>query len=478
MMGLLIYFIAVFGLAAIVFSIEKASVQYLSAIAFCVVQLVFNYFLFTEKDFFTGIFFRPDALSLIFISVLTITGIATIINSFVYFSKRQERLKRRSIYLASLFLLFACMTGAFLSDNINILWILAEATTLCISMLIYHERTEEALEATWKYFFVSTVGLSFSFIGILLLNAATNVSGFSSLTFSSLMSEQVQITNEFLFQISFMLIVIGFSVKMGVFPLHTVCIDAHSVAPGPVSAIISTSLMNVGFVSVFRFYQLFVHTSLYGWMSHVMLIIGVLSLLVATIYMLKVDNYKRLIAYSSIEHMGLITIGIAVGGIAYFAVILHLIIHSFTKASIFYQTSQFVRVFKTKHIDGTGGYFRISPSGGVLVILLFLVIMGIPPSGLFFTKLMIFQSMIANGYLWLVCIMLLLLVFILWAFGKNIFHILFLKEPLAVQESKPKVNFWENIPQYALLLTALYIGLNPPIALINIINEAIQYLPK
>jgi hydrogenase-4 component F len=265
---------------------------------------------------------------------------------------------------------------------------------------------------------------------------------------------------------------------MGVFPLHTVCIDAHSVAPGPVSAIISTSLMNVGFVSVFRFYQLFVHTTLFGWMSHVMLIIGVLSLLVATIYMLKVDNYKRLIAYSSIEHMGLITIGIAVGGIAYFAVILHLIIHSFTKASIFYQTSQFVRIFKTKHIDSTGGYFGISPSGGVLIILLFLVIMGIPPSGLFFTKLMIFQSMIANGYLWLVCIMLLLLVFILWAFGKNIFHILFLKEPLSVQESKPKVSFWENIPQYALLIIALYIGLNPPDALINIINEAIRYLPK
>lgn len=475
-MGLLIYFIAVFGLAAFVFSIRKNFAQYLAAMTFCTMQLIFNYFLFTEKDFFSGIFFRTDALSLIFISVLTITGITTIINSFVYFSHRQERLQRRSIYLASLFLLFGCMTGAFLSDNINILWILAEATTLCISLLIYHERTEEALEATWKYFFVSTIGLSFSFIGILLLNAATNVSGFSSLTFSSLISEKILITNQFLFQVSFLLIVIGFSVKMGVFPLHTVCIDAHSVAPGPVSAIISTSLMNVGFVSVFRFYQLFAHTTLYSWMSHVMLIIGILSLIVATVYMLKVDNYKRLIAYSSIEHMGLISIGIAIGGIAYFAVILHLIIHSFTKASLFYQTSQFVRVFKSKHIPDTGGYFGISPSGGVLVLFLFLIIMGIPPSGLFFTKLMIFQSLIAGGYLWLLIIMLVLLVFILWAFGKNIFHILFLKVPQALQECKPKVSFWENIPQYFLLTIALYIGLNPPVALIDLINEAIQYL--
>jgi hydrogenase-4 component F len=477
-MELLIYFIAVFIITASVFFIRTRTAQFLTAVLFCMTQLAFNYLLIIKKDLFLETYFRSDALSIIFVSVLSVTGIITIINSFVYLNHRQDNNFRRGIFLASLFMLFACMTGAFLSDNINILWILAEATTLCISMLIYHERNEEALEATWKYFFVSTIGLSFSFIGILLLNAATNVSGFSSFTFSSLMSEKILITNQFLFQISFLLIVIGFSVKMGVFPLHTVCIDAHSVAPGPVSAIISTSLMNVGFVSVFRFYQLFAHTSLYSWMSHIMLIIGVLSLLVATVYMLKVDNYKRLIAYSSIEHMGLISIGIAIGGIAYFAVILHLIIHSFTKASLFYQTSQFVRIYKTKHIEGTGGYFGISPSGGVLMLFLFLVIMGVPPSGIFFTKLMIFQSLIAEGYLWLVVVILLLLVFILWAFGKNIFHILFLKEPKTVSESKPKISLWENVPQYFLLISGLIIGLNPPEELKNIIKEAIQFLVK
>jgi len=478
LMGLLIYIIAVFGLATFVFFVRKKTVQYYTASLFCIVQLVFNYFLIIRKDFYVENFFKPDALSIIFISVLTITGVVTIINSFVYFNHRRDNYFRRSIYLASLFVLLGCMTGVFLSDNINILWILTEATTLCISMLIYHDRNEATLEATWKYFFVSTIGLSFSFIGILLLNAATNVSGFSSLTFSSLMSEQILITNQFLFQVSFLLIVIGFSVKMEVFPLHTVCIDALSVAPGPVSAIISSSLMNVGFVSVFRFYQLFVHTSLHSWMSHVMLIIGILSLLVATVYMLKVNNYKRLIAYSSVEHMGLVTIGMAVGGMAYFAIILHLIIHSFTKAGLFCQTSQFIRIFKSKQIEDTGGYFKISPSGGILMLFLFLVIMGIPPSGLFFTKLMIFQSLINSGYLWLLIVMLVMLVFILWAFGRNIFHILFLKVPPSVQESKPKVSFWENVPQYFLLILGLFIGLNPPTALINIINEAVQFLIK
>jgi hydrogenase-4 component F len=476
-MGVLVYFALVLVLATVVFTVRKNTVQVLGASLFLIVQAGFNTLLFTRKDLFTGIFFKPDALSILFISVLTITGFATVINSFVYFSKRNERLFSKSVYLASLFMLFACMTGAFLSDNINILWILAEATTLCISMLIYHERTDESLEATWKYFFVSTIGLSFSFIGILLLNAATNISGFSSLTFSSIMSQQILITNQFLFQVSFMLIVIGFSVKLGVFPLHTVCIDAHSVAPGPVSAIISTSLMNVGFVSVFRFFLLFAATSLNDWMTHVLLIMGALSLLFATVYILRVDNYKRLIAYSSVEHMGLVTIGIAIGGIAWFAVILHLIIHSFTKAGLFYQTSQFVRIYKTKHIDGTGGYFRISPSGGILLILLFLMIMGIPPSGLFFTKMMIFQSLLAGGFAWLVIIMLVLLVFILWAFGKNIMHILFAEPPREVIDSHPSINPWEHVPQYVLLLIALYIGFNPPPFLVSLIREVIHFLP-
>ena len=112
------------------------------------------------------------------------------------------------------------------------------------------------------------------------------------------------------------------------------------------------------------------------------------------------------------------------------------------------------------------------------MIFLFLIIMGIPPSGLFFTKLMIFQSLIASGYLWLVIIILLLLVFILWTFGKNIFHILFLKIPDSIKENNVKINNWEHIPQLVLLLIALYIGINPPEYVSVIINEAIQYLPK
>ena len=113
--------------------------------------------------------------------------------------------------------------------------------------------------------------------------------------------------------------------------------------------------MNAGFVAVFRFAGIFARTGLGPWISHVLLIIGILSVLVATIYILRVDNYKRLIAYSSIEHMGLVSIGIAAGGIATYAVILHLVIHSLTKAGLFCQSSQWLRIYKSKHVQDTGG---------------------------------------------------------------------------------------------------------------------------
>lgn len=472
----IVYFIIVAGIAVLYYFTRKMLWQLLFSILFTVVFLGFNVLMITNKEFFTGTFFCPDALSVIFVSVLSVTGLTTIINSYIYFHKRDEKPGRRSIYLASLFLLFACMTGAFLSDNINVLWIMAEATTLCISMLIYHERTEESLEATWKYFFVSTIGLSLSFIGILLLNAATNVSGFSTFNFSSLMSGKILVTNDALFMVSFLLIVIGFSVKFGVFPLHTVCIDAHSVAPGPVSAIISTSLMNVGFVSVYRFFRLFYHTSLSSWISHIMIIIGAMTILIATVYMMKVKNYKRLIAYSSIEHMGLVSIGIGIGGIAFFAVILHLIIHAFTKAGLFYQTSQLVSIYKTKQIKEVGGYFNINRSGAVIMLCLFLLIMGLPPSGLFFTKMMILQTIISTGYLWLAILILFLLIFILWSFGRNILGMIFLKESEQIAKERSRISFMENIPQLALLIIALYIGINPPAFLTDIIREANYYL--
>jgi hydrogenase-4 component F len=370
------------------------------------------------------------------------------------------------------------MTGVFLSNHIGVMWIFAEATTLSIALLIYHERTSEAIEATWKYVFISTIGLSFSFIGILLLDIS--ISGFHSsiFTFSGLQNVFISIQNKMMLQLAFLLIVIGFSVKMGVFPLHTVCIDAHSVAPSPVSAMVSTSLMNVGFVAIFRFYILLSKSSIAGWMNHVLLIIGCLSVLFAAIYLVKVKNFKRLIAYSSIENMGIVAVAIAVGGIAWFAAILHLIIHTLVKAGIFYQIGQLIRFYKTKKVYLIGKYFSVNPLGGLVLIVAFIMLSGIPPSGFFYTEFLIFYSMFSGGYAVVAVLIMLLLCFIIYTLAKYFFKTLFGQiEPQVLAEGE-KISRWESVPQLVLLIAALAVSIYPPPFLLDMIHAAIVTLPK
>lgn len=182
-------------------------------------------------------------------------------------------------------------------------------------------------------------------------------------------------------------------------------------------------------------------------------------------------------AYSSLEHMGLAAIGLASGGIGYFAAILHMVLHSFVKASIFYQIDQIHRVFKTYIISKTGGYFSKNLAGALVMLLVFVSITAMPPSGMFVSELLIFLSLFESHHLILFVLILILLTMIMWALGKNIFSMLFLPsdEPAG---NVVKINPWESSTQFILLAAAIYLGLNPPAVFVQLINDSIMLLPK
>lgn len=458
--------------------VKHKVVHYIAMSVFTIGQLLLNVYLgMGGKPGFED-YFKVDSLGLIFLTLLSVVSITTIIQSFIYLSKRKDSIAHKSYYFASMVVFIASMSGVFISDHIGVMWIFAETTSLSIALLIYHERTSEAIEATWKYIFVSTIGLSFSFIGILLLDISISGVNASMFTFSELQGLFINTQNILMLQLSFLLIVIGFSVKMGVFPLHTVCIDAHSVAPSPVSAMVSTSLMNVGFVAIFRFFTLLSHSPVAGWMSHVLIILGGVSILVAAIYMVKVKNIKRLIAYSSVENMGLVALAIGVGGIAWFAAIFHLIIHTLVKSGIFYQIGQIIRFYKTKKVYYLGKYFSVNPIGAVVIILAFIMLSGIPPSGFFFSEFMLFSAMFKGDYIVIAVIVMLLLCFIIYTIAKYFFKILFGNINPDLLEKGEKISKWETIPQLILLLGALYISIAPPPFLSELIQDALITLPK
>ncbi len=200
----------------------------------------------------SSLFYKFDNLGVLLAFVLGILSFATFYHSILYLKRHQFTANQEAGYYSSLIMLITAMLSAYFAHNIAVLWISIETTTLFVSILIFHERTKEALEAAWKYLFVSSVGVALAFIGILFLSITASSSGIADLSLTHLLSA-AQTMDTIWLKMAFLLVLTGFSAKMGIFPLYTVAVDAHTVAPPPISAFISTTLMNVGFLGICYF---------------------------------------------------------------------------------------------------------------------------------------------------------------------------------------------------------------------------------
>jgi hydrogenase-4 component F len=364
-----------------------------------------------------------------------------------------------------------------MANHIAVIWIFTELTTLSASALIYHHRNKLALEGVWKYVFICAISITFVFIGILFLSLSLQHAGSDDLSFANLMANSSKL-NPFWLRLAFLFIFTGFTAKLGLVPMYTAGIDAKDTAPAPTGALLASVLMNMGFVGFFRFYAIIANTPLHHWANLVVLISAILSIFVATVYMTKVMNIKRMFAYSGIEHMGIVMLGIAAGGIGYYAAILHIVLHAFVKSSLFFQFNQLYRVFQNKSIYHVGNYFKYNPAGAIVLLIGFISATAMPPSGMFVSEFLIFRSLFEGGFIVVLLVVLLLLTIIIWAFGKNIFKILF-TPPIGFDDSAvPKISPWESLSQYLLLFAAIWLGLNPPTAFVSLIQDAITILPK
>lgn len=427
---------------------------------------------FTEWSYFTY-----DSLSVLLLATLFIISIPAIIHSHIYLNNHETPMESRGIYYAAIVVLLTAISAAYLANHIAVTWIFTEITTLSASALIYHHRNKLALEGTWKYVFICAISVTFIFIGILFLSLSFGNAASNDLSFKNLLALSAQL-NPFWLKLSFLFIFTGYTAKLGLVPMFTAGVDAKDKAPAPASALLSSVLMNMGFVGIFRFYIVVASTPLHHWANLVIGIAAFLSIFVATVYMVKVKNIKRMMAYSSIEHMGLVMLGIAAGGIGYYAAILHLILHAFVKSSLFFQFTQLYRVFQSKNIYSLGNYFKYNTSGAMVLLLGFISVTAMPPSGLFVSEFLIFRSMFEAHQIILLIVVLLLLTMIIWAFGKNMLKILFIPTVGFDDTHVPKISPWESSSQFFLLALAVYLGLNPPAELVHLIRESIMLLPN
>lgn len=415
-MVLAIYFITGIILAGLAFLYPKRKSAVVVTLFFIMVQVMLAVVSFVRKDSIMLQYFTFDPLAVIFLALQAFISTATFFHCILYTSN--SGYWHRSLFYSSFIVLNISLTGVYAANNLIISWIFIELTTLSVAFLINHNRGANSLEATWKYIFICSLGIALAYIGILFASVTSSVEYSGDMSFDKLKYAFIQINPVYL-KMAFLLILAGYSSKMEVFPLYTVGIDANYVAPAPVSAFISTAMVNGGFVAFFRLFSSMSDAGVGQWMDHILLITGFLSIIVAAIYMQKATNLKRVFAYSTVEHMGLVLIALSLGKPGIYIALFQITIHSFVKAGLFFQTGILHRVLKSYKLFKSGGYFQINQAGAIILLTGVVLITALPPSGLFLSEFMLFRELIASSLFLFIFLVLLLTIIFYGVYLKN-----------------------------------------------------------
>ncbi len=460
-----LYFILWLAIAACTFFVRSRREVHLLCGLYIAAHLIFAGRLLFGGEFLStsGLFFTFDEAGTLFYILLIVVGGFVLLHSQEYLKDDDFGNYRK--YFALLMLLITAITGVYFANNIAVTWILLETTTLCSAGILYHRHSEQTLEATWKYLFVCSTGIAIAYLGILLLSAAASNNSLNYIELQSLVAHG----NPLYLKAAFLLILTGYSCKMEIFPLYTIGVDANFAAPAPASALLSTGLVNAGFLAIFRIYKLFAATAVFDWVRHVMIIIGVMSLIVGALFLRRTNNYKRFLSYSTVENMGIVAIGLGIGGIGVWAALFHVICHTFIKSSLFLQIAVVRHIYNGYRINRIGDYISINKVGAIGLIIGMILILAFPPSPLFLSELMILSEAIISQGWWLVVIILLLLCIVIYTICQRIIRLCY--HPNQDELHLSQINRRLSYSALVLLAGAIILGLWQPQALVGLIDK-------
>lgn len=420
------------------------------------------------------LFFSIDSLSKFFLVILSNVYFWVIVVSYTFLKRplSDNAQKSKKFYFLLLNFYLASNTAAMLSDHFGMFWVCTEATTLSVAPLIYFYRNEDSLEAMWKYLFLVSIGIAFAFIGILLLTLSakgTLLEG-KQLFFSDFINNASHL-NPIWLKASFIFIFVGLSTKIGIAPMHSGDVDATSNAPSPIAALMSGSLRLTALIGVLRIFQIVSFTSSYEFSRLILIIGGLLSLFTAFVFMFNVKNYKRMLAYSSVEHLGIITLGIGIGGLAFIGALYHALYNSFTKIALFLAAGNIHNKFSSREVINITSLLNMMPKTGWLFALSFLAISGIPPFGIFFSEIKIFEGILFSDKPILLSLLMFFLLFIFINMGKIIFNMLYKNNSNnLVKYEKERFNIM-HVTIIALFILMIFLAVySPDILYQNIIN--------
>lgn len=379
-----------------------------------------------------------------------------------------------AVFLGCLLLFLATMSLVCISQHMGLLWMAVEATTLVSAPLISFHRHHRSLEATWKYLLICSVGIALALLGNFFLAYA----GRGHIHHLSMLSLQAGAAamDPIWLKAAFLLLLVGYGTKMGLAPMHTWLPDAHSEAPSMVSALLSAALLNCAFLGILRGHAVLTAAGLQQFSGNLLVLSGLLSMGVAAVFLIRQGDFKRMLAYSSIEHMGIMALGTGLGGLAATGAMLHAISHSMAKGLLFLVAGNILAAYQTKNINHVRGILKVTPVTGCLWLVGFLAITGSPPFGLFLSELVILKGAMDIGRWGVAIAYLLILGVVFAAMARAVLPMVF-GQPLedasgqAIQRVRHEPA-WSVLPAIALGAVVLVMGLYVPSRLWDFLREA------
>ena len=344
-----------------------------------------------------------DDLNRVFIVLTTFVALTASIFSASYIGHEIEigRLSPRSVrfYHAMYQMLMFAMNLALIANNIGLMWVAIEVATLTTVLMVGIYRTHEALEAAWKYFILGSVGIALALFGTILVYMAARPmigEGADAMVWTTLVQHAAQFDAPLL-NVAFVFLLLGYGTKVGLAPLHAWLPDAHAEGPTPISAVLSGLLLNVALYALLRFKMLLALNPASIAPGPLMVTMGLISCVFGAFMLYRRRDIKRLFAYSSIEHMGIIVFAFGMGGpIANFAALLHMTMHSLTKSAIFFTVGHIAQVKGTQKIADMGGLTVTNPLLGWALVVGVVAIAGLPPMGIFMSEFLVVSSTFAR----------------------------------------------------------------------------------
>lgn len=403
-----------------------------------------------------------DSLGAIFLSLIAITGLLVNIYATTYMKWELEdehmTLKEVKNYFALSYIFIWTMSLSVICNNIAFMWAAIEATTLASVFLVAVKKDQKSTESGYKYIVLCSIGLAFALYATILLYSAANgnIEG-EAMLYTNLLANAESL-DPMALKLVFFLALIGFGTKAGLVPTHTWLPDVHAEGPAPTSALLSGILLKCAMLGLIRYYAIVANAVGFGFVQTIMIISATLTLFVAAFFLIRQHNVKRMFAYHSIAHMGVIAFALGVGGaIGIFAALFHCVAHSFTKALAFCSTGNIAKIYGTKDMTKMGGMIRIAPVTTVLFGVAICSLVGVPGFAIFVSEYLVFKAAALDGQYLLMGIFALALAIIFIADFSHFFLATFGKVEGKVVYNE-EMKFSENFPLIALAILIIAFG--------------------